>query len=260
MDVDADTVRNSVSLEPISPELVLVDPVLAERARKLLPDPGEQFGPPAAVVAPVAEAVAQPEAIPAPVTEPKLEAEPAASAPRRLWRRVLVLAVLVFVAGAISGTLLGGKNSEPGGVTLGVPAEAPGTQSPSVSTQPTGTTKSSRPATPSKGTTTRPTLRPPTPPRQGANGWTSNVLGVEAQVDDGGVTLSWRRPASSGHVVVLRRRGAAHGGVVYEGKAASFSDSEVRRCTSYRYTIVNYDRRGHPSTGVPTSVVTSGCD
>jgi hypothetical protein len=85
------------------------------------------------------------------------------------------------------------------------------------------------------------------------------VLGVEAQVDEAGVTLSWQRPASSGNVVILRRRGAAHGGVVYEGKAASFSDSDVRPCTAYRYTIVNYDRRGHPSTGVPTSVVTSGC-
>jgi hypothetical protein len=84
------------------------------------------------------------------------------------------------------------------------------------------------------------------------------VLGVEAQVDDAGVTLSWQRPASSGQVVILRRRGA-HGGVVYEGKAATFSDADVRPCTAYRYTIVNYDRRGHPSTGVPTSVVTSGC-
>ena len=84
------------------------------------------------------------------------------------------------------------------------------------------------------------------------------MLGVEAQVDDAGVTLSWQRPASSGHVVVLRRPGA-NGGVVYEGKAASFSDPDVQSCTAYRYTIVNYDRRGHPSTGVPTSVVTSGC-
>jgi len=85
------------------------------------------------------------------------------------------------------------------------------------------------------------------------------VLGVEAQVDDAGVTLSWQRPASSGQVVILRRSGVAHGGVVYEGKSATFSDPDVRPCTAYRYTIVNYDRRGHPSTGVPTSVVTSGC-
>ena len=84
------------------------------------------------------------------------------------------------------------------------------------------------------------------------------MLGVESQVDDAGVTLSWQRPTSSGHVVIVRR-GGAHRGVVYEGRATTYSDSDVRRCTAYRYTIVNYDRRGHPSTGVPTSVVTSGC-
>jgi hypothetical protein len=241
--------RTSADLGPISPELVLVDPVLAEQARKLLPDVVEGPRPPAPAV--VAEPAVRAE--PAPVA-----LEPAPVPPRRRWRRMLVLAVLVFVAGAISGTLLGGKNAGPGGVTLGVPAEAPSTQPSSVSTQTAPTPKTSRPATPSKRTSTRATLRPPSPRGQGRNGWSSNVLGVEAQVDDAGVTLSWQRPPSSGHVVVLRRRGS-HGGVVYEGKAASFSDPDVRYCTAYRYTIVNYDRRGRPSTGVPTSVVTSGC-
>ena len=242
-------------LGPISPELALVDPVLAEQARKLLPDILERPRPPAPAV--VTEQATPPE--PAPVA-----VEPAAVAPRRRWRRMLVLAVLVFVAGAISGTLLGGRDAGPGGVTLGVPAEAPSSRPTSVGTQtaPTAqtarTSTTSRPATPPKGTSIRATLRPPSPRGQSKNSWSSNVLGVEAQVDDSGVTLSWQRPASSGHVVVLRRPGAK-GGVVYEGKAASFSDPDVRSCAAYRYTIVNYDRRGHPSTGVPTSVVTSGC-
>jgi len=240
--------RNPVDLGPISPELALVDPVLAEQARKLLPDVAERPRPPAPAV--VAEHAAPAE--PAPVV-----VEPAA--PRRRWRRMLVLAVLVFVAGAISGTLLGGKKAGPGGVTLGVRAEAPSNRPSSVSTQTTRTAKTSRPAKPRKGTSTRAPLRPPSSRAQGKNGWTSNVLGVEARVDDAGVTLSWQRPAGSGHVVIRRERGAAHGGVVYQGKAASYSDPDVRPCTAYNYTIVNYDRRGRPSTGVPTTVVTSGC-
>jgi hypothetical protein len=47
--------------------------------------------------------------------------------------------------------------------------------------------------------------------------------------------------------------------VVFRGGATSFRDISPRPCTAYRYTIVNYDRRGHRSTGVPTSVVTGGC-
>ncbi len=74
------------------------------------------------------------------------------------------------------------------------------------------------------------------------------------------MTLSWQRPARSGQVVVVRQRGAqGHGGVVFRGRVASYRDSEVRPCTAYRYTIVNYDRHGRRSTGVPTTVLTGGC-
>jgi hypothetical protein len=47
--------------------------------------------------------------------------------------------------------------------------------------------------------------------------------------------------------------------VVYRGRATSYRDMSPQPCTAYRYTIVNYDRSGHHSTGVPTSVVTEGC-
>jgi hypothetical protein len=88
----------------------------------------------------------------------------------------------------------------------------------------------------------------------------TNVLGVEATVSGRTVTLVWHAPADSKAVVVLRARGT-HGrsAVVYRGRARRFRDLSARSCTAYRYTIVNYDPKGHDSTGVPTSVVTGGC-
>lgn len=231
-------------LGAISPELALIDPELAERARQYLPRPGEQRKP--------RPTVAAPEAL-----------LPAAASPPRRWRRTVVLASLVFAAGAASGGYLGDQHAESPGLTLGVRAGA-------LPTHP------SRPSS----VVPQPALRPPKVPaksrrvakrerrhrrqqvqRQAARTvWATNVLGVSAQVASGGVTLVWQQPADSGRVVVVRARGGrAQGAVVFRGQATSFRDNSPRPCTAYRYTIVNYDRHGHRSTGVPTSIVTAGC-
>jgi len=209
--------------DPISPELALVDPELAERARALLPDPGDCLAPRPRLVAPLVEAPL-----------------PARPSPR--WSRTALLAGLVFAVGLFAGGLFGERH----GQTPGVRLEA---RSPSVVTAP---------------------LRPPTvaavpknaPRRERAAQvtWAANVIGVAARVDRPGVTLVWQRPPGSDHVVVLRAPATSkHDVVVYRGPATTYRDDPPLPCTAYRYTIVNYDRKGHHATGVPTSVVSEGC-
>jgi len=225
-------------LGPVSPELALVDPELARRVRELLPEPRER---PRA-----------PRPLPrAPAFE--LERQPEVRRPRR-WPRTIALAIVIFVAGAASGTLLGNHQTGSPATTLEVRAVGPA---------------------PTVTTAKRPALRPPTvskkkkqtktvvsaPAKQRRRharvAWASNVLGVEATVSGHGVALRWQAPAGSARVIVLRTRGTrSNGVVVYRGRAARFRDASPRRCTAYRYTIVNDDRHGHRSTGVPTSVVT----
>jgi hypothetical protein len=218
-------------LGPISPELVLVDPVLAERARKLLPDPQDALRPrlPVAAAAPVSVVPAELRPVPLPPLLPRR---------RRRWPRTVALAGLVFAVGAVAGGVLRERHATRRGVVLEVQGAA---QAPAKPSGRNGVkSRSSVGAAPAHHV------------------WASNVLGVAAEVADSGVKLVWHPPADSGRVVVLRARGD-HSTVVFRGGGASFRDVSPRACTAYRYTIVNYDRRGHRSTGVPTSVVTKGC-
>ena len=244
----------------ISPELALVDPELAQRARELLPEPRERRKVPRPLAA--APAPAQPAAEFA--SEPEIRR-------RRRWLRMVALAAVIFGAGAASGTFLGNKETRSPGKTLEAAAVSPMT--PPLRPKPHATRGQAALRPKPHATRGQAALRPPemsrarlrartgsAPPQRRRHtlvAWASNVLGVAVSVDDAGVVLAWRRPADSERVVVLRtRQGRDTSAVVQSGKATSYHDASPRPCTGYRYTIVNYDRRGHRSTGVPTSVVT----
>jgi hypothetical protein len=232
----------------ISPELALVDPELAQRARELLPEPRERRKVPRPLAA--APAPAQPAAEFA--SEPEIRR-------RRRWLRMVALAAVIFGAGAAaSGTFLGNTETRSPGKTLKAAAVSPMT--PPLRPKPHAT-RGQAALRPPEMSRARPRARtgsaPPQRRRHTLAAWASNVLGVTVFVDGAGVVLAWRRPADSERVVVLRtRQGRDKSVVVQSGKATSYRDASPRPCTGYRYTIVNYDRRGHRSTGVPTSVVT----
>ena len=245
-------------LGPISPELALVDPVLAENARQLLPDPRERLKPRPRPAAPTSA--------PLPATGQAEKSAPRAASRQRRWRRTVLLAGLVLAFGAVFSGFLAEWPASPGPtleVRSGAPTarhseEAkPSVQKPALSAgrTPVRTPKAKDKRRPRSSTTAQQDGRPVSRVT-----WAANVLGVAAQVDRPGVTLVWHRPADSGHVVVLRSLAArTRGDVVYRGRASSYRDASPRPCTAYRYTIVNYDRNGRRSTGVPTSVVTGGC-
>jgi hypothetical protein len=207
---------------PISPELVLIDPELAERARQVLPEPRRPIR-----------------------TEPAASVPVVQPAPRR-WRRTAVLAALIFAAGAASSELLGRRDSSSrSGLEIGPDARS---------------TAESGGATQRTGSDHRTVAAVKGDRRTASRIWAANVLGVTAGVDAKGISLVWKRPTRSDHVVVLRTRGTGSNSVVvFRGRATGYRDASARSCSEYRYKIVNYDRRGHRSTGVLTSVVTPGC-
>jgi hypothetical protein len=218
-------------LGPISPELALIDPDLARRARELLPEPREWSRPRALPAPPPAR---EEPIFTQPPAEPEIE-----PAPRRRWAQTLVLAALTFAVGAASGTIIAPRHASSPGATLEFRAAGPAAKS-----------QAKQQAIDQRTTQ---------PSRHARVVWASNALGVVTGVSSKRVTLVWHRPAGSRRVVVTRARGRARSHVVYRGRRTRYEDRSIRPCTTYRYTLVSYDRRGHRSTGVSSSVVTPGC-
>jgi hypothetical protein len=240
----------AADLDPISPELALIDPDLARQARELLPEPRE-WPTPRATSAPQ-PAVDEPR--PAPPPEPELE-----PARRRRWAWTLVVAALIFAAGAGSGRIVAPRPAASPGATLEVRAAPPAMlRQPQRLALDRRTTHSRKKVSPGR----RPHRRASASRlhrRYGRVVWASNVLGVVTRLSPQGVVLFWRRPAGSARVVVLRSGDRRRSRVVYRGRGTHYEDSTIRSCMTYRYTLVSYDRRGHRSTGVSSSVVTPGC-
>ena len=180
--------------------------------------------------------------------------------PRR--RRTVLLAGLAFVLGALVGGFFGDRHTLPG-ATLEARPTLFTTSTPAAGTQSRSEARArERPPDRVSETSLRPPkiVVPPHPQRSKRVAWAANVLGVAARVGHPAVRLVWQRPADSRRVIVLRALGVGRRSIVlYRGRATRYRDASTRPCMAYRYTIVNYNRRGHRSTGVPTTVVTEGC-
>jgi hypothetical protein len=247
--------REETDLGPISPELALVDHVLAERARALLPDRPESprlRRAPAATERPRMPVVRRP--------------APSSRSTGLRWQRVLVLSAILFAAGAASVELLGQRPEasppllEARRVTVGETATKEATRSPARRTAKNRHETSLRRREPRSSLHRQASTQRRGRLRRAPITWATNVLGVTAGVDARGVSLAWQAPPNSARVAVFRALGGGKRSViVFRGRASSLRDTSPRPCSPYRYTIVNYDRGGHRSTGVPTSVVTAGC-
>lgn len=260
----------------ISPELVLIDPALAGRARAELPDPGEFVAARLRAAQEQSRSSASLEApTPVPAHLPDVEPERPSPRPSRPLRRVLVAAI-VLLAGFSIGRMTAApppgfiiEQVDDAGSTLrslqqqSTPpaAAAPGSRTTRPPIQRAGNKKPRRGpvvagARHGRGEKSkrRNAFSAAAAPRR-----SRNVLGVVVSVSPGAVTIRWRAPTSSRRVVVLRRkRGARKQQVVYRGRRPWLRDAALAPGT-YTYVIVNYDRGRKASSGVPTVVeVASG--
>jgi hypothetical protein len=218
--------------EPISPELVLVSPALAERARAELP-PVVLYEP-ARLRKVVSEARPQRHS-PAPVR----------SARARLWRYAAAAAA-VLIAGVAAGSYAT-TNRRPAGTSeprsaLAIPRHPDAGSRTALSRIQLGAPR--RVTTPSvAGRSLIPATHLPVP----------TVLGVMTTAGDGFVRLQWQRPRGVARVAVFRidgRRRLRR----YEGRRNSFLDRSVRNGSTYRYVLLSYDRAGRSSSGVITVI------
>jgi hypothetical protein len=175
----------------------------------------------------------------------------------------VALSALVFAAGAASGGFLGRREPPSRPVLLEGRLDAPKATVTEESTQSVAQQTSTHRGQATQGrrdSGSNESVGGRERRRSAPVTWAENVLGVTAAVIGRGVTLVWQSPPGSDHVVVFRTANNSKPGlIVFRGRATSVRDVPPRLCTTYRYTIVSYDRGGHRSTGVPTSVVTGGC-
>ncbi len=115
----------------------------------------------------------------------------------------------------------------------------------------TGPTGPAAPSTPAPGPPSPPA---PPPPPGGSQDRTppADVADVKVRASSRLVVLSWVLPrdADLSKVVIRRTLAGTPGNTVYEGRARSFVDRDVRNGVSYRYLLVTYDQAGNRSTGV----------
>jgi hypothetical protein len=214
-----------VTAEPISPELVLVWPELAERVRASLPR--IQLYEDTLLLRRAATGTAAVRA--------------RSSQPERLF-----LTVVVAAAAAVVASLLLQERSQGSHDALLVPAPATSsverrTAAPVARPE---TLRAARPRTsPASDDRVRKPARRPVPV----------VLGVIATAGDGYVRLQWQRPPGVERVAVLRgnRRRTVE---QYRGGRQTFVEKGLRNGVQYRYVLVSYDRWGRSSEGVITVI------
>lgn len=136
----------TAAVEPISPELALVDPELASRARAQLPDP-RPFTTPAVEFEPSSNRIVLADLPPPAEPEPVLEREPRSRKRRAAWAVLGLLALVAAVAAIVYAGLVyersgnessapAPQNPAPPNVPASEPAPVPSVQPPAPAASP----------------------------------------------------------------------------------------------------------------------------